>query len=492
MPAWSGRNDALLTQLILIALATLASEDLTLAATGVLISQGKLDFAAGAAACIAGIFGGDMLLYLAGRTLGPRIWRWRWVERRLPRESVDRGAAWLNERGLAVVFLSRFTPGLRLPTYFAAGVLPTRMVAFAGFFLLASVVWTVVFLGAARQPVFALALVLGFWLMRKVPRWEFWPAWAAYLPLAPYFLYLAARYRSLTLFTATNPGIPSGGFVGESKSEILRGLGSGPVADFELLPKERAVETAMAFVGRFGWPVVLKPDIGERGAGVAIIRTVDELENYLDSSDRDTIIQRYVPGLEFGIFYTRLPSERHGRIFSITEKHFPVVTGDGRCALRQLILADTRAVHLATTYFRLTKYPVDGIPAADERVQLVEIGSHCRGAIFLNGASHATEELAATVDRISQAHPGFFLGRYDVRCESVEDLREGRFTILELNGVSAEATHIYDPSVSLWAAYRTMFTQWRLAFEIGAQNRRRGFAPMTLRSLFRVIRSSRC
>ena len=119
-------------------------------------------------------------------------------------------------------------------------------------------------------------------------------------------------------------------------------------------------------------------------------------------------------------------------------------------------------MHLATTYFRLTKYPVDGIPAAGERVQLVEIGSHCRGAIFLNGITHVTHELEASVDRISQAHPGFFLGRYDVRCESVEDLRAGHFVILELNGVSAEATHIYDPSVSLREAYRTMFAQWSI------------------------------
>jgi hypothetical protein len=361
---------------------------------------------------------------------------------------------------------------------------------FAGFFLLASVVWTVVFLGIARRPVFALLLLLGFWLARKVPRWEFWPAWAAYLPLAPYFLYLAAKYRSLTLFTASNPGIPGGGFVGESKSDILRGLDSELVADFELLPKKHAIEAAMAFAGRFGWPVVLKPDVGERGAGVAIIRTVGELETYLDSAARDTIIQRYVPGLEFGIFYTRLPNERQGRIFSITEKHFPVLTGDGRNTLRQLILADNRAVHLATTYFRLAKYPVDGIPAAGERVQLVEIGSHCRGTIFLNGATHVTHELEASVDRISQAHPGFFLGRYDVRCESIEDLRASRFTILELNGVSAEATHIYDPSVSLWEAYRTMFTQWRLAFEIGEHNRRRGFGPSSMWTLARSIVSS--
>jgi hypothetical protein len=118
-------------------------------------------------------------------------------------------------------------------------------------------------------------------------------------------------------------------------------------------------------------------------------------------------------------------------------------------------------------------------------VQLLEIGAHCRGTLFLNGARHLTDELAAATDRVSKMFPGFYFGRYDVKCASVEDLRAGRFTILELNGVSAEPTHIYDPEVSIWEAYRVMFRQWRLAFEIGAQNRRRGFTPTPLLTLVR-------
>ena len=45
---------------------------------------------------------------------------------------------------------------------------------------------------------------------------------------------------------------------------------------------------------------------------------------------------------------------------------------------------------------------------------------------------------------------------------------EGRnMKILELNGVTSEATHIYDPKFSLLDAYRVLFQQWRIAFEIG-------------------------
>ena len=58
------------------------------------------------------------------------------------------------------------------------------------------------------------------------------------------------------------------------------------------------------------------------------------------------------------------------------------------------------------------------------------------------------------------------------------EIRAGRFKVIELNGVSSEATNIYDPRGTLWAAYRTLFRQWRLAFRIGAANRALG-APAT-------------
>ena len=57
-------------------------------------------------------------------------------------------------------------------------------------------------------------------------------------PVVLYILYLAIRHRSLTLFTAANPAIPGGGFVGESKGAILQGLAHAPeqVARWELIP----------------------------------------------------------------------------------------------------------------------------------------------------------------------------------------------------------------------------------------------------------------
>jgi membrane protein DedA with SNARE-associated domain len=136
-------------QLLIIAFSTLASEDLTCIATGGLISAGKIGFAPGVLACLIGIYVGDLLLYFGGRVVGRPIANWRPLNKVLTGPKLDRASQWLVERGASVVILSRFTPGLRLPVYVAAGLLQTSFWTFAAYFLLAAVLWTPALVGAA-------------------------------------------------------------------------------------------------------------------------------------------------------------------------------------------------------------------------------------------------------------------------------------------------------------------------------------------------------
>jgi hypothetical protein len=298
------------------------------------------------------------------------------------------------------------------------------------------------------------------------------------------------------VFTSTNPAIPAGGFIGESKAEILGGLAkaNGYLPQSCLIKSssdaEERVEAARGFMSenRLGFPVVLKPDAGQRGSGVVVARSEGEMEEYLRRTSLDTIIQQYVEGSEFGVFYYRRPGEERGKIFSITEKRFPVVEGDGRSTLEHLILSDDRAVCMARFYLKKQGDRLWDVPAKGERVQLVEIGTHCRGAVFLDGGRVKTPELERAIDEISKGFKGFYFGRYDIRTHSVEQLKEGRgFKVIELNGVTSEATHIYDPKNSLFAAYKVLFEQWRIAFEIGAANRARGVRPTSVRDLAKML-----
>src|SRR4051794_22938569 len=252
--------------------------------------------------------------------------------------------------------------------------------------------------------------------VRRITRWEFWPPWAAYIPLLPYLLYLAWKHRSLTLFTCANPGITSGGFVGECKTRILLMLPDVPAFTVisSSLPVSARLDAANSLLALqdCSYPVVLKPDIGERGRGVTIIRDEGELRSCFRAASTDMIIQKYVGGPEFGIFYYRHPTEPAGHILSITEKCFPQVIGDGRTNIGDLILHDERAVCLESMYLSQLCLQSTEIPSQGEAVSLAEIGSHCRGAIFLNAAHLETPTLRAAVDRAAKCFEGFFLGRF--------------------------------------------------------------------------------
>jgi pimeloyl-ACP methyl ester carboxylesterase/membrane protein DedA with SNARE-associated domain len=508
----------LIVVLLLIAASTLVSEDLSSISAGLLVAAGRLGFVPGTVASLLGIFIGDILLFVMGRTLGRAALARAPMKWFLTQVQIDRSSEWFRERGSMVILASRFLPGTRFTTYLAAGVLHTPFWTFMLWFGIAALLWTPLLVGVSalvgapileifdRFQMYALPAVivaaivvivasrvvprlfswrgrrmlLSSW--RRVVRWEYWPPYVFYPPVVIYAAWLGIRHRGLTLFTAANPAIEAGGFVGESKSAILRGLaGAGAaVPPWRLLPASEPVEARLASIRRFAIetglfvPIVLKPDAGQRGSGVAIAKTWDEVDEYLRAATYDVVAQAYLPGVEFGVFYVRMPAEPRGRIFAITEKELPAVVGDGESTLERLILTNARALPMAATYLDRQHARLHEVVADGERVQLVELGTHCRGAYFKDGTRYATPELEAAIDRVSKAFEGFYFGRYDVRSDSIEAFRRGLFKVIELNGVTSEATSIYDPERSALDAYKILFTQWRLAYEIGAENRARG------------------
>ena len=104
-----------------------------------------------------------------------------------------------------------------------------------------------------------------------------------------------------------------------------------------------------------------------------------------------------------------------------------------------------------------------------------------------------TPELEERFDEISRGFDGFYFGRFDVRVHGgIDAFRAGfGFKIIELNGVTSEATHIYHPGTPLTLAYRVLMRQWRIAFDIGAENRRGGVPPTSPFRLLRLTRDTR-
>ena len=334
---------------------------------------------------------------------------------------------------------------------------------------------------------------------------EFWPMWAFYPPIVLYAAWLMLRHRGLLLPTAANPSFPGGGFFGESKAQILALAVAHvpewvapfvrvdrPAADRADPVRERDDALVRLAAAGIALPVVAKPDLGCRGAGVKLVRTPEALQAYLAAFpvDASLVLQQLVPHEgEAGIFYCREPGALRGRIVSITLKYFPYVRGDGRRTLRELILADPRAGRLQHLYLGRHAARLDEVPAAGEPVRLAFAGSHSRGAIFRDGTHRVTEAMEVRFEAIARRLPEFHFGRFDVRFESFAELQQGRgFTIVEINGAGAESTHIWDRSMGLLQAWKDLMRQYRALFRIGAANRARGFAPMPIAEFVRDYR----
>ena len=512
--------------------ATFILEDVATVGAGLLLATGAVTWPVAFFACFLGIWMGDAGLYALAR-FGGRNWFERSPLRRY-RGKVATSERWFSERGTPILIFSRLVPGARLPTYLAAGFLRWPLSKFLWITGAASFVWTLIvlklvqavgaplldWLGEFKRGSWAILIALGaMWgglhLLRSVFRntdlrrlsakfgrwrhWEFWPAWMFYPPVAVYSLWLAIKHRGFTLPTIANPGIFTGGMIGESKMATLRELmQSSPAftAEAELVVGENPAERLASLQEicarrRIDRPFILKPDVGQRGAGIKLIRNLDQARSYLEQTNAPLLVQRYAEGPhEVGVFYYRYPHEQAGHIFAITEKDFPVLTGDGRSSIEELIWRDARARFMADKYLSRLGARKSEVLANGEQLKLVEAGNHAQGCIFRDGMDLCTKALETRIDAISKGVPGFNIGRYDIRYTSLAELQAGKnFQIIELNGASSEATSIYDARNSLLVAYRVLFRQWDLVFAIGAANRRLGHRPAALFEVWRIWRA---
>jgi len=328
----------------------------------------------------------------------------------------------------------------------------------------------------------------------KLTRWEFWPFSVFYFPILFYWTWLVVKTRSFFFFTSSNPGIEFGGMLGESKDKIYKGLNP------QYIPKTYKLNSGIEMIKfterlrkeNLMFPFILKPDIGERGWMVALIKNENDLTKYLSQIKVDFLVQEYVSfPIELGIFYYRYPDRENGTISSIVMKKMLSVKGNGKSSVRELVMEDVRRkMHIDTlenTNFEILEY----IPHFNEEVELVSIGNHCRGTTFLNGNHLINSQLISMVDKVSKEIEGFYFGRFDLRCASIEDLYEGNnFKILELNGAGSEPAHIYHPGFPLSQAYKDIVHHLKVLAEISTINKKMGHEYMSfkngMKEVFRI------
>ncbi len=326
----------------------------------------------------------------------------------------------------------------------------------------------------------------------KLFNWEYWNSKIIYAPLYPYWLWLSLKSRSLFFLTAANPHIKNGGFIMESKNDIYNQLPefSYPKTEFFLKGTSNTEVLTRFEQNSFNYPVIAKPDLGERGLAVKKIHNQVELLNYAERMPVNFLVQDFVTyEKEVGIFYYRIPGEKTGRISGIVDKYPVVVNGNGINTIEELINQEPRYI-LQWTQIRNahSTEKLQEVLKVDESFLLIPYGNHSRGSKFINESSRVNPELEALINSICCAMPDFYYGRLDIRFTSWDKLYKGEeYSVIEVNGSGSEPTHIYDPSQSLFYAWKEIIRHWNILHKISKANHQNGVEYLSFLTIYRDL-----
>jgi membrane protein DedA with SNARE-associated domain len=143
-----------------IILATFILEDAATVAAAMQAQDGAVPIWVALASLYVGIVLGDLGLYGLGR-LSAAV---PWVARQLPPHRQEAIGAWISGRIFKVVLVSRFLPGMRLPTYTTCGFVGANLRQFTLAAIAATACWT--------SLLFAVSLKLGQFLMDHLGAWR--------------------------------------------------------------------------------------------------------------------------------------------------------------------------------------------------------------------------------------------------------------------------------------------------------------------------------
>ncbi len=155
-------------------------EDAATLTTAIAVQNGSIALPLGLFALYAGIVLGDIGLYGLGRLAGS----FAWARRLVPAPQAARGRNWLAHHVFRTVFVARFMPGVRLPTYTACGFLRVSLARFALAAIGATLVWT--------SLLFFVSMRIGVLLMNHLGAWR-WAGVVGFVMAATIAARLAAR-----------------------------------------------------------------------------------------------------------------------------------------------------------------------------------------------------------------------------------------------------------------------------------------------------------
>jgi hypothetical protein len=323
-------------------------------------------------------------------------------------------------------------------------------------------------------------------MLKKLFTNTIFPYWFFHIPIFPYFLFLSLKRGSLAFFTNINPNIYSGGFTCSSKIDALDGIDSKWLPKSIFFSKNNINEVELSLLKQeINYPIILKPNNGERGIGVIKINNRNELINTLYKTTSEFIIQEFIDfPLEFGILYYRNPQTNKPNISSICYKEMPFVIGNGKKKLEVLISDKYNSIEFENLNDQNKNRVID----KNELFSLEYVAHRSRNCVFKNFNHIYSKKLTKTFSIITSKMENFHFGRFDVKVNTIEDLINGNnIKILEVNGANSQPIHIFDQDYSFYKCYRDLHSHWKLIYKISKKNNSLGFKSMKTSDLIKVL-----
>ena len=329
----------------------------------------------------------------------------------------------------------------------------------------------------------------------KLTHWETWHYHLKYIPLYPAWIWYCIKARSMWFFTPSNPTLTFGGFEGESKLEMYDQLPPGSYPESLLITPAMSFEELSASLKQrgFSYPFAVKPDVGMMGFLFRKIESAEELELYHEKMPVEYLVQAFVDyPLEVSVFYYRMPGEQRGTITGFIKKEFLKVMGDGKSTLMQLINSYPRVRFRLEEMMAKHKDRLSLVLADGDIFYLSQALNLSRGGKMVSLEKEKDENLLKVFDDISHYAKHFYYGRYDIKCASVEDLKQGKnFTILEYNGSGAEPHHVYGNGNTLIKAYKILLQHWKILYMISKSNNKKGIPYWSFGSGYRFLKNAK-
>ncbi|MBC7912643.1 MAG: hypothetical protein H7Y07_00835 [Pyrinomonadaceae bacterium] len=328
----------------------------------------------------------------------------------------------------------------------------------------------------------------------RISHWETWDWRIKYIPLVPFWVWHCIRSRSFWFFTPSNPTLHFGGFEGITKKSIYEHLPSESYPkSIYVSPKSSFQELENLITREFKYPFVVKPDIGRMGFMFRIIKSPGELKFYHQTMPVDYIIQELIKyPLEVSVFYYRYPDQESGTITGFIRKDFLEVVGDGRSTLLELMLNYHRIRFRMEEMKAKHKEHLDQIIPKGEVFYLSYALNLSRGGKLVSLEKQKDDQLLSVFDKLSHHSKTLYFGRYDIKCASVEDLKQGKnFSIIEFNGSGAEPHHVYGNGYTLFKACKILAHHWDILSKISRLNNQKGIKYWNFRQGWKLMRECR-